>query len=268
VSGPFDLAILVDCSELARCACGDRAPALDAVPLINIDHHVTNSGYGTVAIVDPSASSTAEVVLRLLEHMATPLDAQTATCLLTGIVTDTRGFRTSNVSIQTMEVAVELMRAGAHLSTITQEALDRRSIGALRLWGAALSSVQVDARVVWATIPLATSRAVGLAGAGDAGLVSYLAGVEGTDGAAVFVEQERNTIEVGLRASPGFDVSLVALQFGGGGHALAAGCAQQGPLDDVVRRVLFVLQTELARQRENGAGRNTQPQQASRPHLA
>ena len=268
VTGPFDLAILLDCSELARCGRGDRRRALDGLPLINIDHHVTNLGYGTIDIVDPSASSTAEVILRLLEHMECALDALTATCLLTGIVTDTRGFRTSNVTVQTMEAALRLVRAGAEMSTITQEALDRRSIGALRLWGAALSAAQVDARVIWVTIPLAMPQEVGFAGAGDAGLASYLVGAEGTDAAAVFVEQGNNTVEVGLRASPGFDVSHVALRFGGGGHALAAGCAQQGPLYEVVKRVLATLQAELACQRENSAGRDTQPQQASRPNIA
>lgn len=266
--GAFDLAIVVDCSDRARCIRDDFAQPLESVPLLNIDHHVTNSGYGTVAIVDPLASSTAEVVLRLLHHIGIGLDADTATCLLTGIVTDTRGFRTSNVTLQTMEAAVELMRAGGVLATIAREALDRRSISGLRLWGAALSSVQLDKRVIWTTIPLAVSRAVGFAGGGDAGLVSYLSGAENSDAAVVFVERAPATVEVGLRAAPGFDVTPVALHFGGGGHALAAGCQVHGPLKDVVDRVLSALQEEMARQREKSAGGNPQPQQAARPDIA
>jgi phosphoesterase RecJ-like protein len=226
------------------------------VPLINIDHHVTNEGYGTVSLVDASASSTAEVVLRLLDHMEVEVDAQAAMCLLTGIVTDTRGFRTNTVTLQTMAAAVRLIRAGASLTTIAREALDRRSVGAIRLWGSALSAARVEGRVIWTAIPLEMSRQAGFASGGDAGLASYLAGAEETDGAAVFVEQAVNWIDVGLRASPGFDVSGIALRFGGGGHALAAGCTQRGPLDDVVGRVLPELQEELARQRENGAGRD------------
>jgi phosphoesterase RecJ-like protein len=229
---------------------------------------VTNLGYGTVNLVDAAASSTAEVVLSLLQHMDTTLDAQAATCLLTGIVTDTRGFRTSTVTLRTMEAATRLMRAGASLTTITREALDRRSIAALRLWGAALSRIGVQRRVIWTAIPLAVSQQTGFAGGGDAGLASYLMGAEGADGAVVFVEQEENRVDVGMRASPGFDVSQIALRLGGGGHALAAGCSLQGALEDVVNRVLPDLQGELARQRDSGAGRDSQPQQASRPDVA
>jgi phosphoesterase RecJ-like protein len=268
IAGPFDLAIFVDCSEHARCWRGPAPPEVHAVPLINIDHHVTNVGYGTASLVDANASSTAEVVLLLIEHLGIAMDADTAMCLLTGIVTDTRGFRTNAVTIQTMDAAVRLMRAGADLATITREALDRRSIGALRLWGAAMGTIQIEKRVIWTAIPLAMSRQAAFTGGGDAGLASYLVGAEGTDGAVVFVEQEENRIDVGFRASPEFDVSGIALRLGGGGHALAAGCTQYGALDDVVRRVVSDLQSELARQRENSVRRDSQPKQASRPDFA
>ena len=257
---PSDLAIFVDCSEPRRCGHFDQAPPAGDIPLINIDHHVTNLGFGTINMVDARASSTAEIVLRLLEHMAVPIDAETATCLLTGIVTDTRGFRTSNVTVETMEAALRLMKAGASLNSITQRALDRRSVPAMRLWGAALASAQVDARVIWASIPLEMSQAAGVAGIGDAGLASLIIGVDGTDAAAVFVEGERNRIEIGLRAAPGFDVSQVAMRFGGGGHALAAGCSLPGAIDEVRERVLTALKADLARQRQSHGGRDSQPQ--------
>ena len=242
VEDSFDLVISLDCSDLERIGRFTQMQAFDNTPMLNIDHHVTNLNFGDVNLVDARASSTAEVVLRLLEHMAVPLDAELATCLLTGIVTDTRGFRTSNVTTQVMEAALRLMKVGASLPHITQRGLDRRPTTAIRLWREALSSLQVKGRVVWATISLAMRQAAGYVGNGDAGLVSFLVSADDADIAAIFIEREDGRVEVGFRAVPGFDVAQVALQFGGGGHALAAGCKLPGPLEDAQARVLAVLQ--------------------------
>lgn len=245
----FDLFISLDCSDLRRLGRLSQVSTFGSTPLLNIDHHMTNLNFGTVNLVDPHASSTAEVVLRLLEYMAVPLDAQMATCLLTGIVTDTRGFRTSNVTVQVMEAVLRLIRAGASLPYITHHGLNRRPTVAILLWRAAMALLQIEDRVIWTSIPLAIRRATGYTGDGDAGLVSFLVSAEDADVAVVFVEREDGGIEVGLRAVPGFDVAQVALQLGGGGHALAAGCTLTGPLEDVQAQVLAALQADLARQR-------------------
>lgn len=242
VNSSFDLVISLDCSDLERLGDFPQMPAFGSAPLLNIDHHLTNLNFGTVNLVDPQASSTAEIVLRLLEYMAVPLDAKLATCLLIGIVADTRGFRTNNVTIQIMEAALRLMMAGALLPYVTQHSLDRRSTTAILLWRAALALLQIEDRVIWTSIPLVMRRAVGHTGNGDAGLVSFLVGTNDADIAVVFTEREDGRIEVGLRAMPGFDVAQVALQLGGGGHALAAGCTLPGPLKEAQTRVLTVLQ--------------------------
>ncbi len=242
VGDSFDLVISLDCSDLVRLGRFTEMQAFDNVPLLNIDHHVTNLNFGDVNLVDARASSTAEIVLRLLEYMAVPIDAELAICLLTGIVTDTRGFRTSNVTTQVMEAALRLMNAGASLPYITQRGLDRRSSAAILLWREALASLHVKNRVAWATISLAMRQAANYVGNGDAGLVSFLVSADDADIAAVFVEREDGRVEVSFRAVPGFDVARVALQFGGGGHALAAGCNLSGPLEEAQSRVLAVLQ--------------------------
>ena len=251
VGAPFDLIIALDCSDLGRLDHFSQMTAFGSVPLLNLDHHVTNLNFGDVNLVDPRASATAEIVLHLLDYMAIPLDAELATCLLTGIVADTRGFRTSNVTIQVMETALRLMKAGASLPHIVYHSLDRRSTAAARLWGAALSRLQTKDRVIWTSIPLAMRRAAGCTGNGDAGLTSFLLSADDADAAAVFAERKDGSIEVGLRAAPGLDVAQVALRFGGGGHALAAGCNLAGSLEEVQARVLTALQADLARQRQN-----------------
>ena len=253
VSTSFDLVISLDCSDLERLGHFAQIPATAGMSLINIDHHMTNTSFGDVNLVDDQAASTTAIVLRLLEYMDVPLDAAMATSLLTGIVTDTRGFRTSNVTIQVVEAALQLMKLGASLPRITQQALERRHITAIRLWGAGLSLLQVEDRVIWTSIPLAMRRAVGYMGNGDAGLVNLLVSANEVDAAVVFVECDDDRVEVGFRAASGFDVAQVALQFGGGGHALAAGCTLLGLLDRVMAQVLAALQLSLAQQRRNHA---------------
>lgn len=247
----FDLVVVLDCSDRERAGEMLQQPALENTPLLNIDHHLTNTHFGTVNLVDPHAASTAEIVLQLLRHMGLPINAQTATALLSGIVTDTRGFRTCNVTAEVMQAATHLMRAGASLPYVAYHGLDRRSTAAIRLWGAALSQVQVRNRVIWASIPLGMRREAGFTDSGDASLVSFLIGDKDADAAAVFVEQEEGQVEIGLRAVHGFDVAKVALQFGGGGHAAAAGCQVTGSLEQVRMRVLEALWAELARQRRS-----------------
>jgi phosphoesterase RecJ-like protein len=242
VQARFDLVISLDCSDLKRLGHFAQMEAFGSVPLLNIDHHLTNLYFGDVDLVNSHASSTAEVVLQLLDYMAIPLDADTATCLLTGIVTDTRGFRTSNVATPMVEAALRLMQAGASLSHITHHSLNCRPLAAVLLWREALSSLQIEGRVIWTSVPQAMRRATGYTGNSDAGLVSFLVSAEDADVAAVFVEREDGRVEVGLRAVPGFDVARVALRFGGGGHALAAGCTLPGPLEQAQAQMLKELQ--------------------------
>ena len=241
VDTPFDLVITLDCSDLERLGHLAQIRRFGDSPLLNIDHHLTNLNFGDVNLVDAYASSTAEIVFRLLEYMAVPLDTAIATGLLTGIVTDTRGFRTSNVTVQVMKAAQKLMEAGASLPHITQHSLDRRPTAAILLWREALASLQISNHVAWASISLAMRHTAGYVGNGDAGLVSFLISAEDADIAAVFVEREGDRVEVGLRALPGFDVAQVALGFGGGGHALAAGCTISGSLEEVQTQVLATL---------------------------
>lgn len=253
VEGPSDLIVSLDCSDLRRIGHFTEMPGFDSWPLVNIDHHVTNTGFGDINLVDPRASSTAEIVLWLLEEMSVPIDAEVATCLLAGIATDTRGFRTSNVTPQVIEAALRLMETGASLPYVAQYGLDRRSTVAIRLWGAALSHVQLADGVIWISIPLAMRRRVGYPGNGDAGLSSFLIGADDAHVSVVFAEREDGHVDVGLRAKPGFDVARLALRFGGGGHALAAGFEIAGPLEEAQERVLTALQADLDRQRQSHA---------------
>lgn len=249
VASSFDLVVTLDCSDLQRLGTLSELPHFSEHPLVNIDHHITNVDFGDVNLVDPQASSTAEVLLRLLDQMDVALDETLATSLLAGIVTDTRGFRTNNVTPRVIEAALRLMEAGASLPYISQYGLDRRPMVVMRLWGNALSHLGYEDGVIWTSVPLAMRREIGYQGNGDAGLASFLVSADEADVSVVFVEQEDGSIDVGMRAVPGFDVAQFALRSGGGGHALAAGFHVDGPLRAAKQQVLEALLADIARQR-------------------
>jgi len=237
--GHFDLLVALDTSDLARLGTIFLPAQHGHLPMIVIDHHVTNLNFGTVNIVEPAASSTAEIVLKLLKRMALPITPDIASALLTGVITDTLGFRTSNTTSSTLATAVELMQHGASLSEIIRQALVMRSFDSLRLLGAGLSNAKLEGRLAYAILSQKLRQELGVKEErGDGGLVGTLITAYEVDVAAVFVELTNGEIEVGLRAQPGFDVSQVALELGGGGHAAAAGCTLPGPMRDAVNRVI------------------------------
>jgi phosphoesterase RecJ-like protein len=219
-----DLLVCLDSSDRERLGQLYRRALHAKTPMLNIDHHVTNLHYGTLNLVDDQASSTAQVVYNIAQALNWSLDREAAQCLLTGVVTDTRGFRTSNVTADTLGVAKGLMDAGASLTLITDNVLERRTLNSICLWGRALSEFQHQDRILWTVIPLTMREACHGTDRSDTGLVNFLLAAEEIDMAVVFSERPDGTVDVGMRAVPGFDVAQVALDLGGGGHPQAAGC--------------------------------------------
>ncbi len=236
-----DLVIAVDCGDEARMGRVGAAARAGGGPLINLDHHVTNTHFGDANLVDVETVASAEGVYDWLPRLGVALDERMATCLLTGIVTDTLGFRTSNVTPAALGKAQALMEAGASLYAIVRRTLLQKPYAVLRLWAAVMPKVTLEDGVIWAVIDRQIRELTGYASNGDGGLVSLLISVEEADIAAVFREREDGRVEIGLRAVPGFDVSPVALALGGGGHALASGATVDGPLHEVVERTVQML---------------------------
>ncbi|MHB0856517.1 MAG: DHH family phosphoesterase [Anaerolineae bacterium] len=241
-----DAILVLDTADLGRIGAPYDAQAFAAVPVINIDHHVTNTRYGSVNLIR-GASSTAELVLDLLVALDLPLDSQVATCLLTGVITDTRAFRTTSTSPDTLRAAVTLMEAGAPLVEITEAVYNRRPIEVLRLWGPALSKAQLTGSVLWTEISRDLLRQSGTTAEAADGLVNWLGSIDQAEAAAVFREEEDGSVVVSLRSRPHINVAAVALLFGGGGHPQAAGCTLPGPLPTARAAVLRALQEAIVR---------------------
>ena len=148
-AGVYDLVICVDASSSDRMG-RVYTPAHAAAPLIVIDHHVTNTNFGNINWVDPSAAATCQMLVTLADALGVSLAGPLAQCLLAGLVTDTLCFRTPNTTPAVLETAMRLMQAGADLTAVTENMLDRRTFGALRLWGMALDDVCLEQGVIWA----------------------------------------------------------------------------------------------------------------------
>jgi phosphoesterase RecJ-like protein len=207
-------------------------------PDINIDHHITNDNFAKINIVNPQAVATAELVVDLLSSWDYKISKPVAEALLTGILTDTIGFRTSNTSAKALFMAAELMEAGADLARLYYQSLIQRTFPALRLWGTGLENLERDGRMVWTTLTQANRQAVGYPGKDDADLIQVLSTIEDADISLVFVEQPNGRVKVSWRAQPGFDISKIAVKFGGGGHPAAAGADLSGNLNEVRSVVL------------------------------
>ncbi len=232
----FDLAILVDCADRERISLPDDSPARP-IDLI-IDHHVTNSRFAKVNLVDPEAASTAELITNLAADLGLSVSREAAACLLAGVVTDTLGFRTPNTGVPTLQVVERLIRAGASLPDTVERSLHRRSFAAARYWGAGLSKLERDGEIVWASLTLADRAASGYPGRDDADLVNILSSIDGHEAALMFIEQEGGKIKISWRVVAGLDVTSLAVSFGGGGHPAASGALLTGTLEEVRALVL------------------------------
>lgn len=233
--GLFDLIVIVDCSDLARVG---NILSDYPVPDINIDHHITNQNFARINLVHQSAVATAEIITDGLLLWNLPISPDSASALLTGIITDTLGFRTSNMTPKAMRTAAQLMNHGAKLTELYEYALVQRSYEAIRFWGEGLRNLNRDGEIVWTTLTMADRELVGYPGRDDADLINVLSTIKDADLSMIFVEQPNGNVKVSWRATPKIDVSQIALKFGGGGHPAAAGAEIQGELVDIRLKVL------------------------------
>jgi phosphoesterase RecJ-like protein len=241
-TGKWDVMISTDASDEERTGEVGAYGREHADAVINLDHHVTNLFFGNVFLVMVEAVSSTEVVYYWLHYMnIDPQPRAIALSLLTGLVTDTIGFRTSNVRAETLGIAQELMQGGVSLTEIIPRTLESKPYSAIRLWSQALQSIELDEGVVSVNITQADMKQVGLDDASDSGLVSLLNQIDEAMVAVIFFEMPDDKVKLSLRSKRGYDVGSVAMALGGGGHTQASGATIEGTLDAVRERVLPML---------------------------
>ena len=230
----FDLVITVDCADKKRVAYPSDIPDID----LNIDHHITNEYFAKTNLVLPEQPATTAILAKYLPEWGLEIEAHTANALLMGMVTDTIGFSTSNVSPGYLHLAADLMEKGANLADVYYKALTAQSMAASIIWGNALSRIERDGRLAWTTITLEDRKKASYQGNDDADLTNHLSTLEGIDIEVLFNEQKSSKVKVSWRSNSKFDVSKLASMFNGGGHPPAAGAEIDGNLETVIPMII------------------------------
>jgi phosphoesterase RecJ-like protein len=251
--GAYDLIIALDAGDEQRL--GDAYANLPApIPsVINIDHHITNTCYGDINLVLPEATATVEILFELFEALGLLLDKPLAVCLLSGLVTDTLGFRTAGVTGRTLQIAAKLVETGANLYEVTTKALTLKPMSTLLLWQKGFNNMHLEDGLLWTSINSGEREESGHYDSGSTGLSNMLAQVYQAPVSAVLVEMADGRVSVSFRCRPPYSVSELAASLGGGGHHLAAGCTVDGPLEEAVALVIPKTKASVRSQRSSAS---------------
>lgn len=245
-----DTVIMVDASDIERT--GMTRAQLAGKHLVNIDHHVSNEGFGDTRYVDATKASCSEIIYDMLTEMKVPVSKSMAGMLYLGIMTDSGSFRYESTSASTLHTAGHLVSLGADPAHLASIIYGTAGLKSLRILGAALSGIELahDSKVAWTIVSRALMSEHGATADDAEGIVNYVRMIPGVE-VAVSLREESATdeVKVGLRSSGVVDVSRVAAMFGGGGHTRAAGYSFAGATKEALRQLLAVLGPLVMEQR-------------------
>lgn len=245
--------IFIDCAEADRVDSHLVNNCLPTRTIFNIDHHISNTLYGTYNYVDVTAAATGEIIYSLLRELKISITKEIAINLYTAIITDTGRFSYSNTTAKSFKIAAELVKTGIDLVAINNILFERKSLAQIRLLHKALSNLVLLKDGSIAVIVLSkedfaeTSAEENL----SEGLVNYARNIEDVEAAVLLKELDNDEIKVSLRSNSWLDVNKVASKFGGGGHIRAAGCTINLPLSEATQSVVLALEEALKHGRNN-----------------
>lgn len=255
---PFDCYLAVDTTDSKRVG-----ELLDGLPtgsvVLNVDHHISNTRFGTYNWVDPEAAAAGEMIYYLVEALGVPFSREVATNLYVAILTDTGSFRYANTSPRVLRVAAALIEAGVVPHKVAELLYDQREVAELHLLGTLLTRTQIssDGAVAWIEVTREILEQEGDGRDALEDLINYPRSVKGVEVALLFKEEGGAGVRVSLRSKGEVDVAAVAQVFQGGGHKKAAGCTVVGSLADVRERVFGEVRRVLSGigdKRGNGKG--------------
>ena len=234
---PYDLIIVIDTADLTLLGSlyTDHIDLFSEIPVLNIDHHISNTRFGQVQLIDPTAASATEVLYHwfmqvpLFKEQITP---DLATLLLTGLITDTRSFQNPNTTPRSLEVAADLLDRGARQQEIIQHIYKTKPLSTLRIWGRALNRLQIDPEtgVVWSAVSQEDLMEMEADSKETSGILDELIStIPGAHVYVLFTEVGECSLKASARSSAEVNISQLAGKlFGGGGHAQAAGFKRSG----------------------------------------
>jgi bifunctional oligoribonuclease and PAP phosphatase NrnA len=234
-----DTVFTFDCATLGRF--GERREEVErASTVVNIDHHLSNTSFGTINLVDATASATGQVIYDLLRELGAPIGPAVATNLYAALFTDTGGFRHENTTEASLRLAASLVAAGADPGWVALKSYKSRSLAQVRLEGLAVAKMhsEMDGRLLWSEVTIAMLEEAGADMQDAEGIIDALQSIASMEVAILFKEHTPDRTKISVRTREPYDATEVCTPFGGGGHRRAAGAEFGDPLPIAERRVL------------------------------
>lgn len=244
-----DLVVTLDTAKERRVNLDGKLEALPGIPVLNIDHHSTNTRFGRWNWVEAHRSSTSEMVYELLRALGCRITPTIATALYAGIHSDTHGFSLSNTTPRSLEIGHELALAGARVHEVCEKlnrSLARGEFELLKLIFAN-TRVSADGRLAWSSASHAEISATGCSASDVEDQVEVPRRVEGIRAALLFTEGNPGKVRINFRGEGETNILQLAEQFGGGGHRASAGAMLNGALREVIERVIPLAEEFVAR---------------------
>jgi len=229
IDDPGDAAIIMECGDLARTG----VEGLDRGFVINIDHHVGNTGFGALQWFDPTAAACGEMVFDLVQALGVPMSAEIAVHIYVAILTDTGSFHYSTISPKTFDIARQCVEAGVDAPAVARSDYDSNTVGRIKLFGSALDRMEIDdtGRVATLYLDDVMLRSCGATADDSDGLVNLPLTARDIRAVILIKEDGAGRWRISLRSKGSVNVNAVARLHGGGGHVNASGCGASGPLD-------------------------------------
>ena len=235
----YDLVVALDSGDVQRL--GNRYSIFkDALMTINIDHHGTNTEFAKINYVDSIASSTGEIIYGVLEAISSSVDLPCATCIYTAVAADTGGFRYSNTTSHTHEVAAKLTDKGVNVADICRKIFETTTYERVKLIGMASQAIELfhDGKIAFVLITAHMIKESGTKDEDCEGIVNIGRSIKGVEVSIVMRELTDGNVKISFRSNECTDVSAIAGMYGGGGHKRAAGCIIKGTVEILRQRVL------------------------------
>ena len=234
----YDLAISVDCATI-KMLNGFANYFENAKVKVSIDHHSTNTMFGDINYVNPDSPGCAQSLLVILEYFRIDITIEIGTCILTGIITDTGGFKYSGVTAETFEFVASLLTKGINVSKIYKRVLQTRTKANFELNRIAADRLEFfeDGKIAFTYITKEDEENVNAENGDHEGIVETGRDIEGVE-VSIFVHQTDKGCKVSMRSNEYVNVSDVCLLLGGGGHTHAAGCLLQCSVEQAKERLL------------------------------
>ncbi len=245
-----EVAITLDTAAHMRIGEGSLEAIKNAKLLINIDHHISNPGYGDLSYVDPNSPATGQIIYELLISLGLPVSRISRDSIYVAVSTDTGSFQYPGTTQRTYEMAADLVGRGLNVGKINQLIYDNQPYRRVELMRALLNTLDRsdDGLIVWWDLPMATKNELELMDDDSEGLIDFIRSVHGVVVAVFFEDLDGGKVRVSMRSKDArVNASEICGVFGGGGHALAAGIRMPGPLDETREKVLAVIRESLKR---------------------